>query len=134
MLLIFLLRLTQMIFLMIWCQDWLNFYQNQYTHLCIKTWKLMRRMQVIKGTIFCWVRYRRRKCYNIYVIFQTRGFFFPTSYFSPERVPGVVKIVSHILKSLFYQKLVKIVSLDKRQSHAGYTFSSCLVITDSKLT
>ena len=36
-----------------------------------------------------------------------------------------------ILKSVNHQKLVKIVSSDKRQSHTEYIF--CLVITDSKL-
>ena len=30
--------------------------------------------------------------------------FFPTSYFSSERDPGAVKMVSHILRSLFYKK------------------------------
>ena len=90
-------------------------------------------MQGFKGTICCCVRFCRKNV-TIFAIFHIRGVFFSTSYLSSERDPGLVKIVSHILKSLFYQKLVKIVSLDKRQSHAGYTFSSCLVITDSKLT
>ena len=43
-------------------------------------------------------------------------------------------MISDILKSLFYEKLFKIVSLDKRCSHTGYKFLSCLVITDCKLT
>ena len=67
------------------------------------------------------------------LFFKNKGVFFPTSHFSSERVPGIVKIVSPILKSLFYQKLVKTVRSDKRQSHTEYTFSSCLVITDSTL-
>ena len=82
-----------------------------------------------EGNIFCCVRFSRRKCF-----FHIRGFFFPTSYFPSERDLGAVKIVSHILKSLLYEYLVKILSSDKRQSHTGYTFSLCMVITDSKLT
>ena len=44
-----------------------------------------------------------------FVIFHIRGVFFPTlyMYFSSERDPVVVRIVSHILKSLFYQHLAK---------------------------
>ena len=93
----------------------------------------MNRMQGFKETIFCRVRFCTRNA-TIFPIFHIRGVFFPTSYFSSERDPGAVKNVSHILKSLFYQKLVKIVCLDKIQSHTRYTFSLCLVITDSKLT
>ena len=92
----------------------------------------MHRIQVYKGTTFCCLKFCRRKCYNI-CYFHIKGVFFPTSYFQSERDPDVEKIVSHILRSLFYHKLVKIVSSDKRQSHIGYTFSSCLVITNSTL-
>ena len=73
----------------------------------------MCRMQGFKGTIVCCVRFCRRKCFS-FVIFHIRGGFVPTSYFFILRDPGVLKIVSHILKSLFYQKLVKIGSSDKR--------------------
>ena len=54
--------------------------------------------------------------------------FFTSEVFSSRRhiFIVVVKIVSHILKSLLYQNLVKFVIFDKRQSHTGYT---CLVIT-----
>lgn len=37
-------------------------------------------------------------------------------------------------KESFYQKLVKILISDKRQSHIRYTLSTCLMKTDSKLT
>ena len=41
---------------------------KQYTHLCIKTWKVMYRMQGFmqgfKGSIFCCIRFCKRKCYN----------------------------------------------------------------------
>ena len=124
MLLIFLLRRTQMLFLINDDKIDLLFNKvpnNEYTYLCIKTWK------VLKGTIVCCEWFCRRKCYNIYAIFHTRGVFFPTSYFSSERVRSRVKIVSYI-PSLFYQKPVKIVSSDKRESHTGYTILLCLVI------
>ena len=39
--------------------------------------------------------------------------FYSTLYFSSEKDPGAVKIVSHIMKSLFYLKNVKILSSDK---------------------
>ena len=45
---------------------------------------------------------------TIFVIFHITAVFSLRSYFSSERDPGVVKIVTHILRSLFYQKLVKI--------------------------
>ena len=41
---------------------------------------------------------------TIFAIFHNRCSFFSTSYFSSEKNPGAVKIVSHILKSLFYFK------------------------------
>ena len=61
-------------------------------------------------------------------------FSFSTSYFSPERDPGVVNILSHILKNVFWQNLVKSVSSDKIQNHTRNTFSSGRVIADSKLS
>lgn len=42
-----------------------QFFDNQFTHFKIKTWKVLYTMQVVKGTIFCCVRSSRRKCYNI---------------------------------------------------------------------
>ena len=90
----------------------------------------MHRMQVFKGIIFCCVRFCGRKCCcTIFAVSHTRG----VAFFIWKRSRRS-KIVSNILKSLFYQKLVKIVSSDKRQSHTGFTFSSCLVITDSELS
>ena len=41
-----------------------QFFDNQFTHFKIKTWIVLCRMQVFKGTIFCCVRSCRRKCYN----------------------------------------------------------------------
>ena len=52
---------------------------------------------------------------TIFAIFHIRGVFFLTSYLSSERDPGILKII--ILRGLFYQKLVKIVSLEKRQRY-----------------
>ena len=66
--------------------------------------------------------------------FHIRCFLFSTSYLSSERDPGIVKFLSHILKSIFHQKLVKVVSSDKRHLYIWYTFSSCLMISDSNLT
>ena len=79
---------------------------------------------ILLHKVFC-----RRKCYNI-SIFLIRGIFFATSYFSCKREPGVVKIVSHIPKSLFYRKSVNILSSDLRQVILGIHF---LVITNYKL-
>ena len=42
--------------------------------------------------------------------------------FPSERDPGAVRIVLRILKSLFYQKLVKTVSSHKRQSRPLHTY------------
>ena len=94
--------------------------------------KLFIECKFLKGLYFAELGFVEENT-TIFAIFHIRGVFFPTSYFSTEKDPGVVKIVSHILKSLFYQKLVKIVSLDKRQtlSHIGYAFSSYLLITES---
>ena len=78
-----------------------QFFDNQFTHFKMKTWKVLYTMQAVKGTIFCCVRSSRRKCYNI-CFFHNRCSFFSTSHFSSEKDPGAVKIVSHILKSLFY--------------------------------
>ena len=60
---------------------------------------------------------------SIFAIFHIRWvFFYSTSYFLSERDSGAQKIASHILKSLFYQKLVNIVNPDKRQIHTWNTF------------
>ena len=139
MLLIFLLRHCQKLFLIIWCQDWfltltIHIFDNQLTHFKIKTWKVLCWMQDFKGTIFCCVRSCIRKCYNnCYFSYQM---FLLIEYFWSGRDPRVVKIVSHILRSLFHKKknLVKITSSDKRQRQTWYTFSICLVIIDAKLT
>ena len=138
MLLIFLLRHCQKLFLIIWGQDWfltltIHIFDNQLTHFNIKTWKVLCWMQVFKGTIFCCVRSCRRKCYNnCYFSYQM---FLLIEYFSSGRDPRVVKIVSNILRSLFHKKnLVKITSSDKRQRQTWCTFSICLVIIDAKLT
>ena len=78
-------------------------------------------MQVFKRTIFCCVRSSRKNA-TIFAIFHNRRSFLSTSYFSSEKDPGAVKIVTHNLKSLFYLKLVKMLSSDKRQSQTCYTF------------
>ena len=67
---------------------------KQYTHLCIKTWKIMYAMQGFKGTIFCCVRVCKRKRYNFLLCV-----FFLTSYFTSERDPGVVIKVLLVLQS-----------------------------------
>ena len=59
---------------------------------------------------------------TILAIFRIICFFNSTSYFSSNRDPGAVKIVSHILKSLFYLKLVKIVSSEKDKVILGIHF------------
>ena len=69
-------------------------------------------MQVFKGTIFCCVRFSGRKMLQYFLFFTSDVFFFSTSYFSSEKDPGVVKIVTHILRSLFYKKLVNNVNSD----------------------
>ena len=71
---------------------------------------------------------------TIFAIFHNRRSFYSTSYFSSEKDPDAIKIVSHILKSLFYWKHVKFLNSDKRQSHTWHTCLYCPVITDSKLT
>ena len=107
MLLIFLLRHCQILFLIIWCQDWFltltkQIFDNQLTHFNIKTWKVLCWMQVFKGTIFCCVRSCRRKCYNnCYFPYQM---FLLIEYFSSGRDPRVVKTVFHFLRSLFHKK------------------------------
>ena len=70
-------------------------------------------MQVLKGLYFAAEGFVE-KIATLFAIFHIRGVFFPILYFTSERDPGVVKIVSFILKSLFYQRLIKIVSSDKR--------------------
>ena len=97
----------------------------QYTHLYIKTWKVLYRMQVFKGTIFCCVRFCKKNV-TLFAIFHIRWAFFSTSHFSFKRDPCVVKIVSQILKSLFHKEIVKFASSDKRQSHTEYTFSNMM--------
>lgn len=82
-------------------------------------------MQVLKGSTckFCSKFYRKK---NARIL---------TSYFSvgknPDRVLFILHILSHILKSLKYQILIGIVSSDKRPSHTGDTFSTCLTVTES---
>ena len=75
----------------------------------------------LKGT-FCCVRSSRKKFYNI-CNYSYKMFSYSMSYFSSERDLGKVKIVSYILKSLFFFFNVKIVSPDKRQSHTLYMYT-----------
>ena len=69
-------------------------------------------MQVFKGTIFCCVRFSGSKMLQYFLFFTSDVFSFQRHIFSSEKDPGVVKIVSHILRSLFYQKLVNNVNSD----------------------
>ena len=48
---------------------------------------------------------------TIFAIFHNRRFFYSTSYFLSEKDPDAVKIVSHILKSLFYLNLENLKNL-----------------------
>ena len=118
----FLLRIIQMLFVMIDFNFNKTSLNNQFTHLYIKTWKVLYRMQFVEGNIFCCVRVYRRKCTSFAIFTSDVFFLFSTSYFSSERDPGIVKILSHILKSIFHQKLVKVVSSDKRQLYLVYIF------------
>ena len=74
-----------------------QFIDHQFTHFTIKKLKSFVYNASFKRTIFCCVRSSRRKCYNIYYVFSIRRHIF-------EKYPDKVKIVSHILKSLFYFK------------------------------
>ena len=61
----------------------------------------------------------------ISAIFHIRYVLFSTSYFSSEKDRGVLKLLSHILKSLFhfvFKKTVKIVSSDKDKVILGIHF------------
>ena len=81
----------------------------------------MYRMQVFKGTIFCCVRFCRRKCYNI-CYFHISMFTFGRDSFSFKIDLGVLENVPHILKNMFYQKLVQIKDkpiLDIHFHHVG---------------
>ena len=80
---------------------------NQFTHLYILE-KFYTDCKILKGLYFCCVGFEKKNA-TIFAIFHIRCVFSSTSYFSFEKDPGIVKIVSLILKSLFYQKLVKIV-------------------------
>ena len=56
-----------------------------------------------KGTKFCCVIMRFvEEIVIIFAIFHIRYVLFSTSYFSSEKDRGVVKLLSHILKSLFH--------------------------------
>ena len=65
----------------------------------------MHKMEDLKRTVFCCVWFLVEANATIFAIFHISGFFFATSYFSCIRDPGVVKIVPHIPKSLFYRDL-----------------------------
>ena len=80
----------------------------------------MYRMQVLKkGTDFV------DENATIFAIFHIIYVFFSTSYFSSEKDPTIVKIVSHILQSLNYKrKIVKILRSDNRQNHVEKLYVS----------
>ena len=105
---------------------------NQFIHFYMKSWKVLYRLQVFKETSFCGWGFVEETA-TTFAIFDIRCVFFSTPYFSSEKDQGKVKIVSDMLKSLYYQKLVKIVSSDNSRL-TWYTFSSYLGITVSKLT
>ena len=63
-------------------------------------------MQVFKGTIFCCVMFSGKKMLQYFLFFTSDVFSFQRHIFSFEKDPGVVKTVTHIRRSLFYQKLV----------------------------
>ena len=79
-----------------------QFFDNQFTHFKIKTWKVLYTMQVVKGTIFCCVRSSRRKCYNI--CYFSHKLWSYTNRILSYTDPGIVKIVLRILKSLNFSK------------------------------
>ena len=118
MLLIILLRRIQILFL--WQNNSLIFNIHIFV---LKLEKLC--IECLKGTIFWCVRFWRRKYYNIRN-FPHQMCFFPDGMFFIWKL----KVVSNILWSLFYQNFVKIVCTDKRQSHTGYTYLSCVVTED----
>ena len=74
-------------------------------------------LQVFKGTLFCCIGLLEENT-ALFAIFHNKCSFYSTSYFSSEKDPGTVKIVSHILKSLFDYTLVKI----KEASYFVYVF------------
>ena len=69
-------------------------------------------MQNFKKTVFTALRFCRRKP-TIFAIFRIKCIFFSMSYISSGKDPCVVKKAAHILRSLFYQTLVKNASSDK---------------------
>ena len=103
----------------------INIFVKTKTH-----WNVMCIIKIYKNHYFCCLGFCKRKFYNIWN-FSLQCCLRSDTIFS---YPGVLKLVSHILKSLFYQNLLKIRSSDKRQSLTGVTFQSCLVITDTKFT
>ena len=85
-----------------------SFWQSIYTSLYKNFWKFCVEYVILNGQHF--VAYGLVDISTIFAIFDiSRFFFYLRSYFSYEKDPGAVKIVSYILKNLFDQKFVKIV-------------------------
>ena len=73
-----------------------QFFDNQFTHFKIKLEKVCVQCKSLKGLYFVVYGLLVENA-TILAIFHNRCSFYSTSYFSSEKDPGAVKIVSHIL-------------------------------------
>ena len=125
-----------MIFLILWCQDWFKLKHKKFLIIYLtsfyETWKVLCRMHVFKGTIFCCVRSCRRKFYTICYFSYRMSFLFNVIFFFWKKSKRSKNCITYSEESNLWT--CQNCKFNKRQSHACYTFLKCLLITNSILT